>query len=102
MMMVNLYDQTKTFGQSLYCQLSRKKHVTTNNNEILDTQLNRCLDTFSITLLGIGHMVGSGVYVLTASIAKDVAGPSIVVSYIITGFASLLSGNYAPMRGSSG
>ena len=39
-------------------------------------------------------MVGSGVYVLTASIAKDVAGPSIVVSYIITGFASLLSGNF--------
>ena len=72
MMMVNLYDQTRSFTQSLYQQLIRTKQASTNNNENLDTQLNRCLDTFSITLLGIGHMIGSGVYVLTASIAKDV------------------------------
>ena len=77
-MMVNIYDQTKTFTQSLYQQLKRTKHVAPNN-QILDTQLNRCLDTFSITLLGIGHMVGSGVYVITPSIAKDIAGPSIVI-----------------------
>ena len=52
MMMVNFYDQTKTFTQSLYHQLSRTKQAATNNNEILDTQLNRCLDTYSITLMG--------------------------------------------------
>lgn len=72
MMILNFYDQTKAYTQSIYHQLTRTKQATPNNNEVLDTQLNRCLDTFSITLLGIGHMVGSGVYVLTASIAKDV------------------------------
>lgn len=42
------------------------------NEQLLDTRLNRCLTTFDITLLGIGHMVGSGVYVLTASVAKEI------------------------------
>ena len=36
-------------------------------------------------------MVGSGVYVLTSSVAKNIAGPAIVLSFIISGFASLLS-----------
>lgn len=54
------------------------------------TQLQRCLTTLDITLLGIGHMVGSGAYVLTSSIAKNVAGPAIVLSYILAGFAAFL------------
>ena len=69
--MINLINQAKNFGQSSFTQLSRSKQLT-NTNELLDTQLNRCLSSVDITLLGIGHMVGSGVYVLTASIAKDV------------------------------
>lgn len=71
-------------------KMRRTKQIV-GTNQMLETQLNRCLSTFDITLLGIGHMVGSGVYVLTAPIAKKVAGPAIVVAYIISGFASLLA-----------
>lgn len=57
----------------------------------MQTNLKRCLTTFDITLLGIGHMMGSGIYVLTPSVAKNIAGPALIVSYLIAGTASLLA-----------
>ncbi|XP_060521720.1 cationic amino acid transporter 4 isoform X2 [Cylas formicarius] len=60
-------------------------------SDLMETPLNRCLNTFDITLLGIGHMVGAGIYVLTGTVAKDIAGPGIILSFLLAGFASLLS-----------
>ncbi|KAK8775999.1 hypothetical protein V5799_030663 [Amblyomma americanum] len=57
----------------------------------MQTSLKRCLTTFDITLLGIGHMMGSGIYVLTPSVAKNTAGPALIVSYMVAGIASLLA-----------
>ena len=70
---------------------SRKKHVNTTKTA-LDTKLRRCLTTFDLTLIGIGSTLGSGVYVLTGDIAKNTAGPGIVISFFIAGFASVLAG----------
>lgn len=75
------------FGKFLR-KLRRTKPLGSN---VLETSLKRCLSTFDITLLGIGHMMGSGIYVLTATVAKSVAGPAIVVSFLISGIASLLA-----------
>ncbi|KAK8725318.1 hypothetical protein OTU49_010813 [Cherax quadricarinatus] len=69
-------------------RMSRTKKVAT---DAMDTPLNRCLSTLDITLLGIGHMVGAGIYVLTGTVAKDTAGPAIVLSFLLAGFASFLS-----------
>ncbi|XP_037031589.1 cationic amino acid transporter 4 [Bradysia coprophila] len=60
-------------------------------SDIMQTPLNRCLSTFDITLLGIGNMVGAGVYVLTGIVAKDIAGPGIVLSFIIAAMVSMLA-----------
>ncbi|KAF8793109.1 Cationic amino acid transporter 4 like protein [Argiope bruennichi] len=77
-------------------RLTRRKVL--DPNDAMDTSLRRCLSTVDITLLAIGHMVGSGVYVLTGTVAKNMAGPSIVVSFVISGFASLLASlSYAEM-----
>ncbi|XP_065073593.1 cationic amino acid transporter 4 [Ochlerotatus camptorhynchus] len=59
--------------------------------DLMETPLNRCLNTFDITLLGIGHMVGAGVYVLTGTVAREMAGPGIVLSFILAGLVSLLA-----------
>ncbi|EYC06150.1 hypothetical protein Y032_0078g1215 [Ancylostoma ceylanicum] len=66
----------------------RLKHIPHGS---LETQLRRCLTTTDITLLGIGHMIGAGIYVLTGSVVRNTAGPSIVLSFLLAGIASLLS-----------
>ena len=72
----------------IWHKFGRTKQLGT---DVMETQLKRCLSTFDIVLLGIGHMVGSGVYVLTSAVARNVAGPAIVLSFIISGIASFLS-----------
>jgi amino acid transporter len=42
--------------------------------------------------LGMGATLGSGVYVLWGVVAKNIAGPGVVVSFLISGVASILSG----------
>ncbi|XP_022666620.1 cationic amino acid transporter 4-like isoform X1 [Varroa destructor] len=69
-------------------KLTRKKHMEEDH---MVTNLKRCLSTLDITLLGIGHMMGSGIYVLTPSVARQTAGPAIIISYLIAGVASLLA-----------
>ncbi|XP_047504240.1 cationic amino acid transporter 4 [Pieris napi] len=59
--------------------------------DCLDTPLNRCLTTFDITLLGIGHMVGAGIYVLTGTVAKNMAGPATALSFLLAGITSTLA-----------
>ncbi|XP_066995636.2 cationic amino acid transporter 4 [Anabrus simplex] len=59
--------------------------------DVMVTPLNRCLTTFDITLLGVGHMVGAGIYVMTGPVARDMAGPGIVLSFFLAGITSLLA-----------
>ncbi|XP_075390603.1 cationic amino acid transporter 4 [Tenrec ecaudatus] len=57
----------------------------------MDTSLRRCLSTLDLTLLGVGGMVGSGLYVLTGTVAKEMAGPAVLVSFAVAAVASLLA-----------
>jgi len=69
-------------------RLGRKKIILDSDA----TKLDRCLTTFDLTALGIGATLGVGIYVLSGKVSKDLAGPSVVLSFIIAGFASALSG----------
>src|SRR6187455_2827003 len=47
--------------------------------------LRRSLGAFQLTLLGIGAVIGTGIFVLTAEAAQK-AGPAMMISFIIAGF----------------
>lgn len=68
---------------------SRKKSI--DPRTINETELSRCLTKIDLTAIGVGATLGAGIYVLTGSIARDLAGPGIVLSFFIAGFASLLA-----------
>lgn len=70
--------------------LTRKKIV--DSSTLTSTPLNRCLSTFDLISVGVGTTIGAGIYVLTGDVARDDAGPGIVISFLIAGIASILSG----------
>ncbi|CAF3747835.1 unnamed protein product [Rotaria socialis] len=71
----------------LFQNLFRKKNAFTND---LKTPLLRCLNLFDLILLSVSGMIGSGIYVLTGVVAKDLTGPAIIISNLLAGCACLL------------
>ena len=63
--------------------LFRTKPIDPNAN----TGLKRTLTALDLTLLGIGCIIGTGIFVLTGVAAAEHAGPAIVLSFIISGTA---------------
>ena len=80
-------------------QLFRKKGITENTN----TQLKRCLSAFDLTLLGVGCIIGTGIFVLTGIVAATHSGPAIIISFIIAGTACAFAAlSYAELSSSIG
>lgn len=76
--------------ERLSTTLGRKKAV--DPSTIHTTQLSRCLSKFDLTSLGVATTLGAGIYILSGTLARGVAGPGIVISFFIAGLASLLAG----------
>lgn len=53
--------------------------------------LKRALRAFDLTLLGIGAIVGAGIFVLTGVAAAKYAGPAIMMSFVVAGFACAMA-----------
>ncbi len=63
--------------------------------------LKRSLSAWDLTLLGVGAIIGTGIFVLTGTAAANQAGPAIMMSYLVAGlacgFAALCYAEFASM-----
>ena len=71
----------------------RRKPITELQSEAEnDQRLHRTLGPLNLTALGVGAVIGAGIFVLTGQAAAAYAGPGIVFSFIIAGIACALAG----------
>jgi APA family basic amino acid/polyamine antiporter len=54
--------------------------------------LKRALGPVNLMMLGVGAIIGAGIFVLTGAAAAQFAGPAIVFSYILAGIACVFAG----------
>ena len=60
------------------------------NGKISEVTLSRDLDLFTVTMIGVGGMIGAGIFVLTG-IAAGVAGPALILAFILNGIVTTLT-----------
>ena len=89
--------------------LFRRKSITALQAEAAgDHSLKRALGALNLTMLGIGAIIGTGIFVLTGTVAAQNAGPAVVLSFVIAGVASVFAAlcyaefaSLVPMAGSA-
>jgi APA family basic amino acid/polyamine antiporter len=70
-----------------------RKNVASLQAEVAsDQSLKRVLGSVNLVLLGIGAIIGAGIFVLTGQAAANYAGPAIVYSFLLAGTACALAG----------
>ncbi len=86
----------------------RKKPLEAYEADMKKSQLKRVLTKWGLTSLGIGAIIGGGVFTLTGTAAHNHAGPALAIAFIIAAigctFASLCYAEFAsilPVEGSA-
>lgn len=71
-------------------------------------RLHRALGPVALTALGIGTIIGAGIFVITGQVARDVTGPALIVSLMFSGMACIFAAlcyaefaSMAPIAGSA-
>ncbi|WP_299089368.1 amino acid permease [uncultured Metabacillus sp.] len=71
--------------------LLRKKSITQLIQQSKQKSLNRTLSALDLTLLGVGAIIGTGIFVLTGVVAAESAGPALILSFVLSGIVCALA-----------
>jgi APA family basic amino acid/polyamine antiporter len=67
--------------------LGIRKSIAAVRRDAATTGLVRVLGPLQLTLIGVGCIIGAGVYVMTGTAAANYAGPAVVLSFVLAGLA---------------
>jgi len=60
-------------------------------DEIAESTMPRHLGMMDVTMIGIGGIIGAGIFVLTGTAAAENAGPGVVISFCVASIVSAFS-----------
>jgi len=90
-----------------YFQTKSVEKIITESQEG-EHKLHRSLNIWSLIAIGIGCIIGTGIFVLTGKVAIENAGPGVMISFIVCGFACIFSAlcyaefaSFIPIAGSA-
>jgi len=66
--------QTHMCGEEIKVLLQKSFRTKSPDSVTSDTNLHRCLGVVDLVVIGVGAMIGSGIYVMTGIAAKEQAG----------------------------
>lgn len=69
----------------------RKKSLEAYQDDIKTSQLTRTLGKWELTAIGVGAVIGGGIFVLTGVAANQYAGPALALSFALAGIGCLLA-----------
>ncbi|WP_371356723.1 amino acid permease, partial [Salmonella sp. M132] len=69
-----------------------RKTVDQIQGEASSHELKRTLGKWNLVSLGIGCIIGAGIFVMTGTAAAQHAGPAIIMSFVFTGIACAFVG----------
>jgi basic amino acid/polyamine antiporter, APA family len=65
-----------------------------------ETGLTRTLGLWQLTAIGVGGIIGAGIFALAGAVANETAGPAVLISFLIAGIASAAAAlSYAEFAG---
>lgn len=73
-----------------WAQLFRRKPLAEHHGHGVESH--RVLGAWGLTSMGIGATIGAGIFVSTGKVALEDAGPAVMLSFVLAGFACVLAG----------
>jgi basic amino acid/polyamine antiporter, APA family len=76
----------------LFAQMFARKSIAQVQRETAASELKRTLGKWNLLLLGVGCIIGAGIFVRTGSAAALHAGPAVLLSFVVAGIVCAFAG----------
>jgi basic amino acid/polyamine antiporter, APA family len=91
---------TTSSSRSAHTKLFRRLPIDYISDETAESGLKRTLGLWQLTAIGVGGIIGAGIFALAGAVAHDKAGPAVLLSFLIAGVASAAAAfSYAEFAG---
>jgi hypothetical protein len=79
-------------GKSFFGRMFARKSIAQVQRESATSELKRSLGKWNLLLLGVGCIIGAGIFVRTGSAAALYAGPAVLLSFVVAGIVCAFAG----------